>query len=252
MDKLTSIFSIINYLLDWLVSIPGWIETHSDFVIAAATGAIALFTWTLYRATRKLWKVSQEQSKDMKTSLAIARESADAATNTVNIMKDTAEKQLRAYLSVRIDHVFCFSDEIIAQIRFIMLNHGQTPAYNVTQTALIEILPYPLPPDYQLPNLPEPPDTTYVLHPTATLNGFVRAIRLFSKEEINRIINNNGFRIYILGLVKYKDGFGINRQTKFCCSVTGDENLARVAQGVPLDKDVPIKFEPCKQHNEAN
>ncbi len=101
MDKSVSIFSVVNDLIDWLVSVPVWIETHSDIVTAAATAFIAIFTLTLFLATRKLWKISQQQSRDMKESLRIAQESANAAKESADAFQ--AIERARLFVKVKRD-----------------------------------------------------------------------------------------------------------------------------------------------------
>jgi hypothetical protein len=73
------VLPIDTFIVRWLNSISVWIEANSDFITAAATVAIAFFTLTLWRATPKLWKIAQEQSRDIKISLAISQKAADAA-----------------------------------------------------------------------------------------------------------------------------------------------------------------------------
>jgi hypothetical protein len=98
---MTSIFSIVNYLIDRIVSLSEWIDLHSEFVTAAATAVIAVFTWALVCANRKLWKVSQEQSRDMKDSLRIAQKSADAAKESADAFQ--AIERARLFVKVKRD-----------------------------------------------------------------------------------------------------------------------------------------------------
>ncbi|MGA9754724.1 MAG: hypothetical protein WBV23_06245 [Desulfobaccales bacterium] len=229
-----------------------WLLVLFNLLLVVVTSLLVLYNYRLWKANVGLWEVSQEQSRHMETSIGVAHKAADAATATVKTMRDTAGRQLRAYLSARFETIFIFSPTIRVTIKFIMLNHGQTPAYNVTHSSLVEVLPYPLPINYQLPSISPPPDTTFVLHPTATLDGYSLAARNFSKEEISRIVNNDGYRIYTFGVVKYKDTFGRSRQTKFCYSVIGDNNLSTIATGNQTKVGLRIMFEPCSQYNEAN
>lgn len=102
-----------------------WIDRRHDFVTAAATIVIALFTGTLWLATDKLWKAGErqmelirqnaaDQSRDVLASLkeaarsAAAMEevakhiavSAQAAKDSVAVVKERGAAQMRAYISV--------------------------------------------------------------------------------------------------------------------------------------------------------
>jgi len=165
--------------------------------------------------------------------------------------KKTAERQLRAYVSARPDYVYAFGLNIPVEIKVRIINHGQTPAYNVAQTAAVDALPYPLPAGFPLPKSMIPAPATLVLHPNALIDTHVTGKRVLSATEIGQVTANHGLRIYVFGTVKYRDAFKQDRETRFCFSVIGDKNLATVAGGVPIPT-VDIKFEPSENHNEAN
>ncbi len=135
-----------------------WLLVLFNLLLVVVTSLLVLYNYRLWKANVGLWEVSQEQSRHMETSIGVAHKAADAATATVKTMRDTAGRQLRAYLSARFETIFIFSPTIRVTIKFIMLNHGQTPAYNVTHSSLVEVLPYPLPINYQLPSI-SPPQT---------------------------------------------------------------------------------------------
>jgi len=131
LDKLVPFLVIFK---DAVVSVGRWIEHHSNFVSAAATVVIAAFTLTLWCATRKLWKVSQEQSRHMETSIAAAEKAADAA-------KDSAEALPaieRAYLFVKVVLEIPDPRQVIKigtkdmpganRVKVTITNHGKTPA----------------------------------------------------------------------------------------------------------------------------
>jgi len=58
------------------------------------------------------------------------------------------------------------------------------------------------------------------------------------------------YRLYIFGEVSYVDIFGQNNRTRFCSSVVGGENVARLVWGEDIS-DGGIHFEPAPVHNEA-
>lgn len=132
MDKSVSILAILNYLINWLVSVTDWIETHSNLVTATATIAIAAFTLTLWCATRKLWKISLKQSNDLKTSLSIAQKAADAARDSADAFP-TIERayifaKVKRHPDVKPGQTIEAIKEGYNQARVIATNHGKTPA----------------------------------------------------------------------------------------------------------------------------
>lgn len=122
-----SVLSIINYLIDRVVSIAEWIDLHSDFVTAAATAVIAFFTWTLWIATKRLWKVSLQQSKDMKISLTIARDAADAAKKSADALP--AIERAYVFSNIKINKDMSDPDTVRDfEAELWLKNHGKTPA----------------------------------------------------------------------------------------------------------------------------
>lgn len=122
-----SILFIVNYIIDLVISISMWIEKHNGFLAAAATVAIAAFTWNLVRATKKLWKVAQEQSIDMKDSIVASQKAAKAAQDSADALP-TIE---RAYIfsNIKINKDMSDPDTIRDfEAELWLKNHGKTPA----------------------------------------------------------------------------------------------------------------------------
>jgi hypothetical protein len=163
--------------------------------------------------------------------------------------RKTAQRQLRAYVAVRAENVYPFSPDIPVGIRFRMTNHGQTPAYDVSHTAAVAILPHPLPPNFQFPAPPVSVASRFVLHPRASFEAGVVAPRPYNGVEINQA--TNGFRIYLYGSVTYRDAFKKHRETTFCVSIVPSQNLVAMSRGRDLPTPVNIDFHAADQHNEA-
>jgi hypothetical protein len=72
-----------------IVSLIDFIEKRHDLVTAFATVIIALFTITLWRATSGLLASAKEQSRDMKSSIAVANKAANAAKASADALKAT-------------------------------------------------------------------------------------------------------------------------------------------------------------------
>lgn len=177
---------------------------------------------------------------------------ARAATSAVGVARTTAKQELRAYVSVTPNFVTGFSPTTRAAVKFAMVNRGTTPARNVTQFSVVDIFPYPLPQDFPFPDPMLRGAGAFIIHPSETFIGSRVASRLFKKAEMEDVVAGTSSRIYIFGEVRYEDVFGVERRTRFCSSIVGSENLARVAglRGAVPD-EVNISYEPSDQHNEA-
>ena len=116
---------------------------HSTLALAVVTSLLALFTLGLMVYTGKLWgatrklveaadTTARQQALDMRESLGIAKQTADATTKSVKEMRANATHELRAYVSVSLQQVpSILSNEPahgpFAQIIPILQNSGVTP-----------------------------------------------------------------------------------------------------------------------------
>lgn len=204
-------------------------KAHEDSLLAGSTVWLALVTTALAVFTAFLW---------------------NATVKLVREAKKTGTMQLRAYVSSRPDFIYDFSPKKIASMRYTIENHGQTPAYSVQHVAIVDILPFPLPSDFQFPTLSPFTPASLTLHPRENIFGNVSAQRLFTAKEISDAAANNGCRIYCFGIINY-ESFGSIRTTKFCRSIIGSGNLLAVGSGGTKEK-VHLDYDITSQHNEAS
>jgi hypothetical protein len=176
----------------------GWVgritHEYEGLITAAFTIALAVFTGRLWFSTDKLWGATAE---------------------LVEGAKDTAQKQLRAYISVasaRITHIE--DGEGVPEAHIFIKNFGQTPAYQVMGVAGFAISTFPPPPDLNLVI----PDVEIIQSKTITNLGPGQADmaiasprpkldRPFTEHERAELANGIG-TIYIYGKVRYRDVFG--------------------------------------------
>jgi hypothetical protein len=212
-----------------------FVEDHNTVIVAIGTLALAVFTWSLWRATLGMLRVASEQSADMKRSIAessrascameeVAKHmavSAKAAIDSVVAVRERTAQQMRAYISVLVGRGFY--QERGRNIKFeaqpVMLNSGHTPAYRVSYRAKAAILPVPLPDNFTFPR-PESADTGAVLG--AQQNFIMNAVvdSFCGDAEVETIKGGNGKALYVWGIVTYDDIDGVNRETKFCQCIT--------------------------------
>ena len=121
-------------------------------------------------------------------------------------------------------------------IDYLIINNGQTPATNVNTYGLVDICPYPLPADYQTPEMLAEMGV-FVVHPKYAQTGVARAAREFPQEEIANAIAGIDRRFYIFARIDYKDAFGIRRSTSICMNVDSLGKLQRFVLGTPLGNE---------------
>lgn len=199
-----------------------WNETaiaYATIALAFITLALAIFTAFLWKATRRL---------------------VIAAGNT-------AKWQLRAYVGVYQISVADFESGQPSTIQIHATNYGKTPAHKTAITGAIDIFPWPLPEAHELPEIPSP-GAASVLFPTAQLDFPARPTREFTPAELDAACEGKTKRFYCFGVVTYIDAFTEPRETHFCVSLSGGENLIKLRKGGKPDG---LRFEIAHQHNRA-
>lgn len=201
---------MFNQEIQLLNVIREWVDTNSDLLTAGATIAIAFFTFTLWRATSKMMKVAQEQSKDMKASIAIAKKSADAAKASA----DNLPIVERAYVfaNVKFGGINGLSNGDVEFLALLYLkNYGRTPAI-IKEIAFM---------GGNYPNYPVKETFGKGHHPiepfVASGEKFYedRWIFIITESQWEKIILRNS-TIYCFGCIKYITIFGEEHSHGFC------------------------------------
>jgi hypothetical protein len=101
-----SVFST-KIIGDWFNRAFDWTEHHHDFVIAVGTVFLALFTLALFAATWGLVRFAKVQSRDMRQSIAVSMQTANAAAEhashaerAIRVNQQSVQRQLRAYVTL--------------------------------------------------------------------------------------------------------------------------------------------------------
>lgn len=203
----------------------------STTVTAIFTAVLATSTVFLWKETKDLRDFAQEQSADMKASIVEASRattamrdvadgvaaSAKAANDNLAVFKDASLRQMRAYLTVTLGGVV--PQDIATgyrfEVRMVLLNTGNTPAYKIRSATRIDIFPFPLSNDFVLPELPLANSSSILgPHQTLILTGGV-ARELYSDEDVHEIEFGIHKQLFVYGSVVYDDAFGIQRMTNF-------------------------------------
>ena len=155
-----------------------FLDKMGGAITAVATIAIAIFTFTLKRATDKLWDAGERQlnllaatpaaqSKDMQASIRAATDSANAAITSNQIAMTNSERQLRAYVTVQdinmVTHrlpgrIGTYNDDVIPgavhtyRFSVILKNGGMTPAINARTNISHNRFNNEMPADFHFPD----------------------------------------------------------------------------------------------------
>ncbi len=228
-------------------------DVMSSIITAVFTVVLALSTVFLWKETKDLRNFAEEQSADMKASIAEAARAATAmqdvanavaanaksANESLGVYKDANIRQMRAYLTVGLGAVIKqdTATNYRFEVRMTLQNVGNTPAYKVVSNVRADVLPFPLPQDFQPPPIVDTGSGTNVVgpHQNFVLTGIVD--RMYSDDEINEIQNGSTKRLYIYGKITYEDAFGISRQTNFCQSILWLKNGTFMSWNAPNNND---------------
>ena len=129
-------------------------------------------------------------------------------------LKETAERQLRAYVSIRPDRSLAkvtLEDMHTTGFRFLIVNDGKTPAYNVRHE--IAIGGWIDEPEFKDTEFPDN-GSKFVLNPDAISEINISRKTAFSDTE-KALIRDKKLKIYIWGEIRYLDAFNKPRWTKF-------------------------------------
>lgn len=232
------------------VCVEGWTEKYEGAVSAVATVFIAIFTLTLWGATKRLWQSAENQLREFQTSLGIANEHAghmaasvrqsaraadameraatamdesawqtkmvaSATGRTAGIMKENAERQLRAYVAME-TAVFEIEDGIVSgYINVEIKNYGLTPAADLIVTAEYDSGPprneaiiFPISDSAtRYPKAHIPPGKLVTLH--------VQVLAAQIDIRMWNALARDGQRAYLWGKIDYIDAFKEPRFTRF-------------------------------------
>lgn len=208
-----------------------------DLVIATAILAVVgIFQLLVFgdqaRQLRRTVKAAADRGEAMERSIKEANrlaeameavasdieESTKAAIESVAVTRERTAQQMRAYMCVEVGNAYY--QERTKDIKFagetVMINVGNTPAYNLRFRAKAAVLPFPLPDDFPF-SVPGTTSSGSVLGPHQKMN-IVQAVDDFvPDQEVDNIrLVNSGKALYIWGVIEYADVFKQPQTTRFC------------------------------------
>jgi hypothetical protein len=207
----------------------GWTQA----IILGVQTVVFIIQTIVFRYQAKMLRrtvdASTEQSRDMKDYIKQATRAADAmeksakaatiASENVVVVTERTAQQSRAYLSVQIGTGVYQDANCRFEVKPMLVNNGQTPAYKVKYAARADILPFPLPSEFEFPPLESPRSVFGILAPH---HNFIMNAMLQGRcpdNEVEDIKRGQGKRAYIWGTVTYEDAFGKERYTNFAHNI---------------------------------
>ena len=187
-----------------------------DFVHDNAEDIIACFTIILALSTIFLWVATRD---------------------LVGGHGRTAERQLRAYLSIAGTFIENYGTQRHATINWRVKNHGQTPAFDIDYRFTIEVLPVRLPDGFDFP----PPQREIrggaTLFPGADMAAWFHNDRPFTEEEYDGVEDCTR-NIHIWGVMSYRDAFKHRRTTLFNV-ILGGPNFVETMRQIRAHRERP-------------
>lgn len=189
---------------------------------AIFTVVLALSTVFLWKETKDLRNFAEQQSEDMKASIAETARSADAMRDVAKSLAldaKAAHANLRAYIVLGLGGVVPQNKDTgyRYEVRMTLQNVGNTPANKVVGKLYTDLLPLPLPADFKIPAFdPNKAGSNFTLGPHQ--NMFLPAVapRIYSDDEVEELKHGSKKLLYIFGTVTYDDAFGVSRHTQIC------------------------------------
>jgi hypothetical protein len=190
-------------------SSPGDIECLGDFldaneptIVALAMVAVAGFTGTLWAATKKMQAATEKLARNA---------------------EETAQRQLRAYVSGTPEFLFPFDETHVPRARLRIHNSGATPANELRHRAGIAVLTAA---DVRLPPLTESFSVSGVLFPGSDLHVAAGRDAPLDPAAI-AALRDGAARLYCYGEIDYVDAFMHPRSTRYCHELGADPETLR-------------------------
>jgi hypothetical protein len=205
------------------------------------------------RAIEAQERVMRDQANTMTASLEAAQASADAAMKHVAIVQDTAKRQLRAYIAVQIVGIRGFREGWKAGFTMLVINRGQTPAYQVHTAHRVEILPRELPENYEFQYSFDRGEL--IINPHSQITSWASRDNEFTRVEVMELSETDDRRLYVFGVVQYTDAFNAKHRTRWCASISARTFKEGIAKVRGREDNAVVghgSFEYSSQHNDAD
>lgn len=195
---------------------PFWYRTIHDplaiFTLALVASTVLLWRATL-RLAREARESSTEQGRKMERSIVESTKATEAMREANEIARDTAKRQLRAYLSIagNDDCEVVVGAPVAANLT--IKNDGQTPAHDVVVTVQVSRKAHPINP------------ASFAVEPNEVADSklmIAAGQSVYSYTELNATTQAehdafaaDAISYFTYGLITYRDIFDDEHATKF-------------------------------------
>jgi hypothetical protein len=168
---------------------------------------------------------------------------------TWRTMRQTAERELRAYVSIFPRTLYNFAAGTI-RIDCEATNHGATPAFQANHVFCIAVFENPLPATFIFPPADRPVTNNAAVFPRNSIKVWFNHTRALTPAEV-AAIEAGTHNLYLWGSTTYRDAFGVARTTNFNVSLDlptfiHSRNEMRAGRADP-----GFSWEYRDQHNQA-
>jgi hypothetical protein len=180
------------------------------------TAILATFTIWLAVSTKDLRDFAEQQSSDMKESLRISAEAADAAKDqarAAQVANETSRAILRARIDISESNIERVSLGLSPEVYGKIKNSGQSPAINARVKYSIAIQDYPLKSELTAGDALGPPSTSDIGAGVET--QFSMKLNAILDQPRITALQTKTHAIYFFGQVDYSDIFGDPHSKKF-------------------------------------
>jgi len=227
----------LNVIFAWL---DDTVERYNDAIAAGAAVVIAIFTFTLWRATTQLWRAADRQIDVAKTAAGAARNSASAALRQA----DTLTSAERAYVKMSPKGDFEPAGAGRIKLTIEVKNFGRTPAYvtDLIVNVMQRDVGAPLP---DLPNYQSDENRARVSAFLVTNEPFFNHT-VFEDDGAITGARNGTRAVWIEGYVDYVDIFGQRHRGGFARAVD------RSAEGFVFIASMAYNYDRTRETGEGN
>jgi hypothetical protein len=202
-------------------------------LVIVGFGQAGLFIWQL--------NLIREGLVEGKESADAANLSAQIADDSLNLSREVAQRQLRAYVTGGPKFIYSFTPTSNVRCEVYLRNDGVTPAFDTRHRSAIGAFIEPLPDGFKFPDIETIWSPFFVIFPRDTFQG-TSSRSSFSTEEIE-LIKTGTKRIYIWGEILYSDAFGIDHFTRFYSRVAYDAEMLEKLASNYQPTDLRVSFE---------
>jgi len=218
----------------------------TDLAIALFALAIALFAWAIFSSLRKqpdadgLTDEGRRVVDASENAAEAARRSAETAEQALGLMRETAERQLRAYVTIKQFVQTPARDGRGWLLHVVWQNAGATPTKGFRYWAMLRDFDDTIPDDFEF----TPGGIKDYAGGELGANGSVSSPPLLLPAQSIARMRDGSRKVLLLGQAAYADfgGHHARRETRFCMEVV----LAGDATG---EEAAPFSFVYYPRHN---